>query len=669
MFTLKRFLFVIALLATLQSTFAQESLPSDVFQKVSNSVFEVVVPRPGDDTLEYEKPLPLDRLPYTERTDKYMSIGTAFLLDDGLFYSAAHVFNLREESQNNDYFIRDAQGEVYAIDTLYKFSNERDFIVFSATNFTAKPGQGLQAVSEKPAINTTVYTVGNALGEGIVVRNGVFTSETFEDINGAWKWVRFSAAASPGNSGGPLITNEGNVVGIVTMKNQNENLNYALPIQEVEKSPTDSGEYILRVFYQLPNILSDKKYGEFELNFSLPKTFADSRDEVKTAYQKFTKNLSDEFRAEFSFDSESSFTNLETSGDIMYSSYTPDFPLTMINHEDKRWGLHYPQEINDIRLPRNGSVEYGVMIDYYFINITSPDNVPVKTLINSPKMYMDYILETAILWRNMAGERITITSLGDPVITETHVDSFERTWMVSYWNLEFADYMVITYALPVPGGIFLLMQIQNTGTILDGVNIDLAFMSDYMFMGYSATMEDWEEFLALSEDEYPLYPPFANMEVSITKQHTVVESDRWKIQLPQKTMKVDKKTKMNIPLAYNYEDSVLTFVPRGLTLYHSPVTQDYRYLAFEEFLKPEEDANKQLLNVWETLENENYPFNTTPYYQDSVTNYNEVLDFLPNNDDAQSAMLLMLEIHGDVEDEILDFASEVKDSLTIQIHK
>ncbi|HPY53987.1 MAG TPA: hypothetical protein PK505_08365, partial [Treponemataceae bacterium] len=56
---------------------------------------------------------------------------------------------------------------------------------------------------------TEVFSVGNALGDGIVIRNGVYTSTTYEDQNGEWKWIRFSAAASPGNSGGPLLQVKG----------------------------------------------------------------------------------------------------------------------------------------------------------------------------------------------------------------------------------------------------------------------------------------------------------------------------------------------------------------------------------------------------------------------------------------------------------------------------
>jgi serine protease Do len=78
-----------------------------------------------------------------------------------------------------------------------------------------------------------VLAVGNAFGEGVVIRDGLYTSATDEDQDGRWKWIRFSAAASPGNSGGPLLDGDGKVIGIVIGKSPNENLNYSLPIARV----------------------------------------------------------------------------------------------------------------------------------------------------------------------------------------------------------------------------------------------------------------------------------------------------------------------------------------------------------------------------------------------------------------------------------------------------
>src|SRR5581483_8096915 len=94
-------------------------------------------------------------------------------------------------------------------------------------------GDAALDTNAKPSLNSVVYAVGNALGTGVVIRDGLYTSDTPEDENGRWKWMRFSAAASPGNSGGPLLDQDGKVIGVVLMKSPNENLNYALPIGEV----------------------------------------------------------------------------------------------------------------------------------------------------------------------------------------------------------------------------------------------------------------------------------------------------------------------------------------------------------------------------------------------------------------------------------------------------
>ena len=81
--------------------------------------------------------------------------------------------------------------------------DREDFVVFS-TRTEPKDVQPLE-LGPTPAVNDAVFAVGNALGQGVVVRNGVYTSDTPEEQSGQWRWLRFSAAAAPGNSGGPLI--------------------------------------------------------------------------------------------------------------------------------------------------------------------------------------------------------------------------------------------------------------------------------------------------------------------------------------------------------------------------------------------------------------------------------------------------------------------------------
>src|SRR6185312_9545729 len=67
------------------------TLDPSALPQIEAATFEVVQAKPTSDTLTYEKPLPLDLLPYQERTDKYHSIGTAFAIGHGRYVTAGHV--------------------------------------------------------------------------------------------------------------------------------------------------------------------------------------------------------------------------------------------------------------------------------------------------------------------------------------------------------------------------------------------------------------------------------------------------------------------------------------------------------------------------------------------------------------------------------------------------
>src|SRR5258708_13818906 len=217
--------------------------------QIRASTFEVVLKKPAADPLTYEKALPFDLMPCIERNDQYLSIGTAFALGKNCYVSAAHVFERAVDSQFGPSGLRAANGTVYAIDRILKFSRHGDFVVFSLTNDPSPKGL---SINRDAKIDTAVFAVGNALGEGIVIRDGVFTSETPEEQDGLWKWIRFSAAASPGNSGGPLLDDAGNVVGIVLLKSVNENLNFSLPIGIVLDAPGDQATLDERELTPLP---------------------------------------------------------------------------------------------------------------------------------------------------------------------------------------------------------------------------------------------------------------------------------------------------------------------------------------------------------------------------------------------------------------------------------
>ncbi len=127
-----------------------------------------------------------------------------------------------------------------------------------------------------------MIAVGNALGQGIVGRDGVLTSETPEDVAGSWKWLRFSAPASPGNSGGPLLDAQGRVIGVIARKSANENLNFALPISLVLNAPANKGSIESRVTVNVPVLIS-RKTASVKTSFDLPMRFSEFDSKLRAA--------------------------------------------------------------------------------------------------------------------------------------------------------------------------------------------------------------------------------------------------------------------------------------------------------------------------------------------------------------------------------------------------
>ena len=135
---------------------------------------------------------------------------------------------------------------------MLKYSNHEDFVVFTVSG---APAVTPLATNTAAALDDPVFAVGNALGEGIVIRDGLLTSLTPEAQDGRWKWLRFSAAASPGNSGGPLLDSQGRVIGLVARKSPNENLNFALPIDRVLNATDKTGIFETRESFGITKVL------------------------------------------------------------------------------------------------------------------------------------------------------------------------------------------------------------------------------------------------------------------------------------------------------------------------------------------------------------------------------------------------------------------------------
>lgn len=464
------------------------TLDPAVLPKVQAATFEVVEAKPVKDPLSYEKPLPLDLLPYQERTDKYHSIGTAFALGHNRYVTAGHVLLAGVGGLWGAPELRDASGRVYAIDKIEKFSLGKDFVVFSLAS--PPPGDAALAVDARPELNQVVYAVGNALGTGVVIRDGLYTSDTPEQQDGAWKWMRFSAAASPGNSGGPLLDKDGKVIGVVLMKSANENLNYALPIAEVLGAPEHQAVIDAKTNYRL-DVLDTVQNGRFKASFALPLGF----DAFAATYLKLGDAHSDaQLKALLARDPANLFPNGDGSHQLLYGRPSlSNFPQLIGRDSDGVWGRAGRQQ-HRFTLGSNGYVDAGSLARTGLVHLRRPDDLPADRFYADPAVPMEQLAKAGFFHRQVGPEKVKITSLGPPIYQARHVDRWQRPWQLAEWPLSYANVRVAVMTLPVPDGDVMLLRFVVPGHEHDNL-LDLKALADFVDVDYEGTLAQWKDYL------------------------------------------------------------------------------------------------------------------------------------------------------------------------------
>jgi hypothetical protein len=103
-------------------------------------------------------------------------------------------------------------------------SKEKDYIIFTVIR---KTFDKFFQFERNFNIGDPVFSIGNALGEGIVIRDGLVLGTVPEEDSGRWNQLKTSASGSPGNSGGPIVTPNGKVVAILTARA--DNIVYSTP--------------------------------------------------------------------------------------------------------------------------------------------------------------------------------------------------------------------------------------------------------------------------------------------------------------------------------------------------------------------------------------------------------------------------------------------------------
>jgi len=209
---------------------SEESATIDVVKKVKDSVVSVV-----------ETSIAFDV--FNGLTQQEASIGTGFYVGDTIIITNKHVVS----DTQSTYSVVDATGERHAVTSIFR-DPINDLSVLTVENLSLAPLE--MGDSSSLQVGQTVIAIGNALGgfsntvtKGVVsgVGRGIVTSgglgQFQEELDGV---IQTDAALNPGNSGGPLLNLDGQVIGVnVAMSVGSENIGFAIPSNTLTQLITD----------------------------------------------------------------------------------------------------------------------------------------------------------------------------------------------------------------------------------------------------------------------------------------------------------------------------------------------------------------------------------------------------------------------------------------------
>ena len=456
-------------------------------ERLARGVFEVVTPRLEDQAVTYQTPLPFDLLPYRERQSKVLPIGTAFAISNDRFITAAHVLTAAR-SQHTRYYLSGPTGAMIEIGRIIRYSDYRDVAEFELVSRPA--GVVPLEIATDAGVGDPVFTVGNALGQGVVIRGGIVTSFTPEDQDGRWKYIRFTAPASPGNSGGPLVDTSGRVVGVVVRKSPTENLNVALPMTEVAKVSASESEF----WFKGKQFAMDNKqlFEEFRFGSPLPASLGLLREAVDKAFDAFAAKGWVDLEAKYGGEM---FPRQQSLRTFLRSARIP-FGLGHFTLDSSgKWKISHLDYTNRELTPGQWA-HFASAQSQAEIVLARPQGTPLERFYESPKLLADTIIRLLDLKRQFAGKRIPYDSFGEPAERERWTDGLGRPWLTYIWRLGFSDESAVLDCLTNPAGLaceWIMLPTSDEGAHRNYTK----WHAPRVTLSYYGRINDWIEFLAL----------------------------------------------------------------------------------------------------------------------------------------------------------------------------
>lgn len=151
-----------------------------------------------------------------------ISLGSGFVLENGKVVTNLHVI----EGAKYGYVLENGSSKKHSIKGYFQIDKTNDLAILSVPTLTAQP----LAISnlDKPEIGEKIYAIGNPKGLSGTISEGIVSGiRSMENKS----LIQITAPISPGSSGGPVINNKGEVIGVaVGTLTSGQNLNFAIPV-------------------------------------------------------------------------------------------------------------------------------------------------------------------------------------------------------------------------------------------------------------------------------------------------------------------------------------------------------------------------------------------------------------------------------------------------------
>ncbi len=154
--------------------------------------------------------------------DEGVITGTGFYIDSTHILTNAHV--VIKDNYSLNYYSKKYKANSSEKLMLEYYDIDNDLAILK----TKKSNSYLNFTYSDVDNGEVIYSIGNSLGEGLNILNGIVSD--FKRIIDNKEFIMCNLGTTHGNSGGPVLNNKGDVVGVLTLGSTiSQSMNYAIP--------------------------------------------------------------------------------------------------------------------------------------------------------------------------------------------------------------------------------------------------------------------------------------------------------------------------------------------------------------------------------------------------------------------------------------------------------